>query len=338
MTNVRLSPPDLIADGQEGQGVRAQLTLSSPIRALRSFFLDRATPAPHLARPTAERKWMVELALVNSGSASYAAARGMDMDEMVAAAAARPGPHPRLQQQLLAATKHEWEKRWMEINRLQVAGPIRSFIFKLTHRRLHLLSQPWLAAHYGRQDRCLLCDTNHSETYSHVFSDCTFASNLWSSLNLLQDALKMDLTSDPRPARLVGDLSIFSVQGIISSWRAQHPPPPPPPKTVKVEKWLRRTWGEVRAMVLKSIWEARCDLLHHNTETQPAAAASALSKLRSRISALAYTRLPSTLVALRHERLAPPTVAEEGLNRLIWGRVAHQLLHPRHREGGDGDH
>ena len=91
-------------------------------------------------------------------------------------------------------------------------------------------------------------------------------------------------------------------------------------------------------MVLKSIWEARCDLLHHNIETQPAAAASALSKFRTRISALAYTRIPSPLFATRQEEGLPPTAgAEEVLNRLTWGRVAHQLLHPRHRGGRRGD-
>ena len=197
-------------------------------------------------------------------------------------------------------------------------------MFKLTHRRLALLNYPWLAAYYGRPNHCLLCSSNSPETYSHVFSDCTFATQLWSSLDAVTRALGGSTTSDQRPARLVGDLTTFSVERLTRRWAAAHHDPQPTPD--KVVKWQRRAWGETRAMVLKCIWEARCDLLHNNVDSQTAAAAQASSRLQQRLLSAASPVCSSVLPA----SVLTTSTAEDKLNRITWGRVASSLLLERH--------
>ena len=133
---------------------------------------------------------------------------------------------------------------------------------------------------------------------------------------------------DQRPARPLGDLSSFSVSRIRQKW-LRSLPTNPPPGTAKVIKWLERsTWGEVRAVVLKSNWEARCDLLHNNVDSRNAATALASSRLHQRISSLAYRRIPSRLhlptSVLTSSRMV------DNLNRITWGRMANTLLHDRH--------
>ena len=257
------------------------------------------TPSPHKLRPPAEHKWTAELALANPGTLDYEQAKKLTRDEMVLQIRSNPGAHPNLQLQLIEATDQVWESRWENISQLRVSGPIRAFLFKLTHRRLPLLSQPWIAGHYGRPNVCLLCSDNQPESYSHVFSDCRLATMLWTSVHGVTRTLGGNTEMDQRPARLLGDLSNFSVSRIRQKWLRSFPTNPPP-GTAKVIKWLERTWGEVRAVVLKSIWEARCDLLHNNVESRNAATALASSRLHQRISSIAYRGIPSRRHLFQH--------------------------------------
>ena len=81
-------------------------------------------------------------------------------------------------------------------------------------------------------------------------------------------------------------------------------------------------------MVLKTIWEARCDILHNNVESQIAAAALASSRLKQRICSIVYRRTPSNLP------LSPSVLAtsalEVNLNQITWGTVSDTLLLDRH--------
>ena len=328
VTLTRLSPPALTAPGPEGPTgtPRPVLTLLSPTRQLRKFFLYQMTPSQHVGRPPAERKWVAELALHNQGTVPYDQAKSLSVDEMKAAIENHPGDNPILQRRLVDTSATEWGMRWESINQLKVSGPIRSFLFKLTHRRLFLLSQSWLAGHYSRSNTCLLCSDSRPESYSHLFSDCQFAARLWASVDSVTQALGGSLDVDQRPARLVGDLTTFSVQRLRDAWAQTLASPPP--AYAKVAKWLRRAWGETRAMVLKTIWEARCDILHNNVESQIEAAAPASSRLKQRICSIVYRRTPSNLP------LSPSVLAtsalEQNLNQITWGTVSDTLLLDRH--------
>ena len=146
------------------------------------------------------------------------------------------------------------------ISAVRLAGPIRSsLLWRLTHRRLFLLNTAWIAEYYERPASCLLCESQQAETYSHLFSDCTLATRLWDSTLPLQQQLGGG-GGDQRPARLLGELAQFKRQ-----WSDHWPGGgPPPPKPEKITMLVREMWTEVRAVVLWSLWRARCDLLHDN--------------------------------------------------------------------------
>ena len=107
-------------------------------------------------------------------------------------------------------------------------------MWRLTHRRLHLLSSSWYANHLGRtQPRTayILCGDSRPETLSHLFSDCAMAKELWTSLQPLLTLLHADMSKDHRPARLVRHLTIFPLTCWLQThrWPQGLAPPPPPP-------------------------------------------------------------------------------------------------------------
>ena len=136
---------------------------------------------------------------------------------------------------------------------------------------------------------CLLCkNLNQRETYPRRFSDCPTAKRLWDFIRPLQDRLHADPEGDQRPARLLGDISTH--WRLTAGWNEEAPPPP----VDRFTKLVRGTWTEIRAVVLKAIWDARCDL-HNNTTTRAEAIALALATVKSSLRVLAYQKLPSLL-------------------------------------------
>ena len=79
------------------------------------------------------------------------------------------------------------------------------------HRRAPLLSHHWLREHYQRPDNCMLCQRSCSESFSHLFSDCSLAALLWKGLDPILSLLGFNLTCDLPPARLLGCMDGFDV-------------------------------------------------------------------------------------------------------------------------------
>ena len=101
----------------------------------------------------------------------------------------------------------------------------------------------------------------------------------------------------------------------------------PPPPVDRFTKLVRGTWTEIRAVVLKAIWDARCDLLHNNTTTRAEAIALALATVKSSLRVLAYQKLPSLLPGI----LKPRPQGDLAFYKLTWGSAPGlALLLPRH--------
>ena len=140
--------------------------------------------------------------------------------------AATAAPPPPLLTRLLSASDSEWGARWRALSSVQLSGPTRSFLWRLSHRRLHLLSAQWFASHHQSDPIRLLCNLNQRETYSHLFSDCPAAKRLWDFIPPLQDRLHADPEGDQRPARLLGDITSFSTHWrLTAEWNEEAPPP-----------------------------------------------------------------------------------------------------------------
>ena len=219
----------------------------------------------------------------------------------------------------------EWEARWRSIRSARLAGPVRSFMWRLMHRRLLLLSSSWYANHLGLTQDCLLCGDSTPETLSHLFSDCAMARELWTSLQPMLTLLHADMGRDHRPARLVGDLSIFSL-----TWLQAHRWPPgitSPPPTPLLRQLVRQTWTAVRSVVLHAIWKARCDLLHGNLVTRDAAQRQAHTQVHAALRTLTYLHAPNLLCSIAK----PPSTIQQEFTRLTWGKWADVLLLARHR-------
>ena len=101
----------------------------------------------------------------------------------------------------------------------------------------------------------------------------------------------------------------------------------PPPPVDHFTKLVSGTWTEIRAVVLKAIWDARCDLLHNNTTTRAEAIALALATVKSSLRVLAYQKLPSLLPGI----LKPRPQGDLAFYKLTWGSAPGlALLLPRH--------
>ena len=239
----------------------------------------------------------------------------------------RLSPLPSSQQldSVLTAPQARWRARWLSISRVQLAGPVRSFLFKLMHRRLPLLSNPWLASFYNRDNKCMMCTSQAPETYSHLFSDCTLAAQMWKVIQPLATLLLPLLTPqlDPRPARLIGDIQEADVSRLLSAWP---PLPGVKPTSERISAWVRITWNEVRAAILYPIWITRCEVLAGSCPPDTASQ-RALQQSQHLLRTLAYIKLPSLLPRTHH----PPTSPHlSHYHHLTWGKVAHLLLLPHH--------
>ena len=221
----------------------------------------------------------------------------------------------------------EWSLRWQVISAIKLSRPIRSFLWRFTHRRLVLLGQAWSANHHQLLPHCILCEQQQKETYSHLFSDCPMATNLWNLVLPLQALLveDADVGGDQRPARLLGDLSQFTRQwSSPNTWPAGSQPPP----LDRVTKMVREIWTEVRGIVLHATWVARCDLLHGSVASKEAAATQATARgVKSTLRTVAYRKLPSLLPGAKHP---PPGSKEQLFNTITWGAMPDPLLLPRH--------
>ena len=170
-------PPRLRSRGR----VPTPFSLSAPVSHLRSFYRAHRLPSSFTTRPRAELKWGAELALANNGLMDYHAAKQLDNRKQQLLVVEEAGRGAELRG-LVMVSDSEWGQRWSALSSARLSGPTRSFLWKLTHRRTPNLAQQWLAQHYQRPDRCLLCAEHSSETYSHLFSDCTTAAAIWQEL------------------------------------------------------------------------------------------------------------------------------------------------------------
>ena len=243
----RLIPPLLQSSirfpWQEDQD--SALTLSSSVRQLRRAFLYLQQPSSFPLRPPAELKWVAELGLHNHNIREYSAAKLLtraQMEEIVLEAQHLAPPPAETVVRVISTTPSEWSARWRIISSVRLAGPIRSFLWKLTHRRLCLLNQEWYANHHQRTSSCLLCDQQQPESYSHLFSDCPTHGHQVMGFN--KPATATARWGDQRPARLIGDISRFRREWASSEvWRGDCPPPSPE----KATRLVRELWTEVRA-------------------------------------------------------------------------------------------
>jgi hypothetical protein len=117
----------------------ASLTIFASVRQLRGAFTAEALPGS-VSRPRAKKKWAKDLSCIISEA--------------------------------------EWQERWLALHKVPTSGRVRSFLWRLVHRRLPLLGYPHVAQHYNHDDICPLCSSDR-ETAIHCFSDCDFTDHLW---------------------------------------------------------------------------------------------------------------------------------------------------------------
>ena len=153
-----------------------------------------------------------ELALHNLGIQAYEQAKKLPTEQLRQTVRSHPHPIPASVLSLAESSGSSWMARWRSVGRLQLAGSIRSFLFKLQHRRLPLLSLRWLAEFYDRPQHCILCASDQPETYSHLFSDCELATRACSEIQPTSDVFQQHPSHDDlRPARVLGDTDSFTI-------------------------------------------------------------------------------------------------------------------------------
>ena len=151
------------------------------------------------------------------------------------------------------------------------------------------------------------------------------AKELWTSLQPLLTLLHADMSKDHRPARLVGDLTIFPL-----TWLQTHRWPQgvaSPHPTPLLRQLVRQTWTAVRSVILHAIWKARCDLLHENLTDKDAALRQAHTQTHAALRTLTYLHAPNLLCSIAK----PPSTLQQEFTRLTWGKWADTLLLARHR-------
>ena len=119
-------------------GDGAALSLTASVRQLRWAFTGALLPKSN-TRPRAEAKWHRDF-----GS---------------------------------ALSERDWIDAWLSVHKAPTSGKVRSFLWKLLHRRLNLLCYEHNAIFYGRGDRYPTC-TLSSETEIHLFVECEAAALL----------------------------------------------------------------------------------------------------------------------------------------------------------------
>ena len=214
--------------------------------------------------------------------------------------------------------------RWTALQQCELSGPIRAFLFRLTHRRLPIRSMEWLARHYGSSS-CIMCQSGEKETYSHLFSECRVAGRLWRVTQPIMSKLQMGEGVDLRPTRLVGDLGPATIERFTEYWPDQLPKP----GSDTIWHWMRICWTELRATVLHSIWAARCSLLAEGGDiaTPEEAEQYATQQMLHLIRTLVYRKLPSLLPGLLQTKAAPRL----HFYQQTWGLLATGIMLPRHQ-------
>ena len=236
--------------------------------------------------------------------------------------------------QLIKTSAGEWAQRWVCISSARLPGPTRSLLWRIMHRRLPLLSQPWIANHYQRTPHCLLCEHQVRESYSHLFSDCVFATGMWRGIRPILDCFHVPAHPDfdLRPAQLIGDINGFDLGWIRTlGWggdsptSAQHLPAVPSYNTQR--RLLRHAWTEIRGTVIRAIWLARCDVLHANVQSVHEAKNQAHFQIHSSLRALLYTKTVTPLAGA-FKSISPVV---DFFHLKTWGSLAPSLLLQHHR-------
>ena len=229
---------------------------------------------------------------------------------------------------VLTVTDNEWMERWRILSSVRLSGPTRSFLWKLMHRTLPLLSLPWLAARYNRPSHCLLCPHRVPESYSHLFSTCQFATALWEAVEPVLTSLRIPPQHefDPRPARLIGDLSQLDTTWISGlPWGEDVSPP----KAERQIHYFRTMWTEVRGTVLKAIWDVRCKLMFGRLASRDEAHIRAHQQVQAGLCAIIfYTKVPTALTT-GLQRI--PTGRAQTFYDSTWGQLVPALVPQQHQ-------
>ena len=219
------------------------------------------------------------------------------------------------------ASEMEWKKRWLAVSWSHLSGPSRSFLWLLTHRRTPLLYKPWIRLHYNiPSGRCVLCTDSIVESFQHLFSECSFASLLWNFIAPLMTELGFDFY-DNLPARMIGDISKYDPRSLLQAvWTCEHTP-----SAGKIREWVRYMWAEIRGVAVKTIWDARCELLHNRNNDIPALQVLASHKLTCTLRLFVLMKTPSRFRDASASSRRSDEV--ENFYRLTWGKIAPQILH-----------
>ena len=301
------------------------LTLFSPIKDIRAFLRRmEARKQRQPDRPPAEFKWCRDLGIIHFGVMDLEDARKLSSVEELREAARThlAGGIPVEIKQILGVSTNEWRERWRILSTARVAGPTRSFMWRLMHRVLPLLNQPWLAAFYQRPPHCLLCPHRVVESYTHLFSTCSFAEGVWAAVAPVLNCLRFPPPGsfDPTPARLVGDLSHLDMKWLQDlPWGGGERGPPSEDKLLL---YYRTIWTEVRSTVLKAIWDVRCAVLKGGMTTREEARSHAHQQIRTTLSSLIYSKMPTALGG----GFISPSDREQIFYRATWGQLVSALV------------
>ena len=161
-----------------------------------------------------------------------------------------------------ALSERDWSDAWLSVHKAPTSGKVRSFLWKLMHRRLPLLCYDHIALLYGRGDTCPLCSLS-SETAIHLLVECETADLLWQMADDLAEEMGCPLPSDPRSRILGATPSESLCQALLS--RLDIPADNPPPSTHTVNLWIRESWSALRGVTMAAIWNLRCSVLYRPT-------------------------------------------------------------------------
>ena len=126
------------------------------------------------------------------------------------------------------------------------------------------------------------------ESFQHLFSECSFPSLLWNFIAPLMTELRFDFHDD-LPARMKGDISKYDPRSLLQAvWSCEHTP-----SAGEIRVWVRYMWTEIRGVVLKTIWDARCELLHNRNNDIHALQVLASYKLTCTLRLFVLMKTPS---------------------------------------------
>ena len=214
----------------------------------------------------------------------------------------------------------EWESSWKRASSLRVAGPTRSLLWKILHRRLPLLRYDYIRTFYGGcSEHCLLCNFPHEESYVHLFNQCSAVqSTIWEAVRDVLRVLQLSpFLSVSLPACILGhvaQLPTDCVAGVVWGRRDSDFP-----SASTLQRLLGNTWGEVRGVAIQSTWLLRNSVLHEGAPPPPL--------LRAKLTHTFWSHLRRvTAGKLRPPRDARIDSTTTTYNQRVWGLISTLIL------------